>query len=342
MKLPGIPGSIHVKHGRYYKVAGNRWIPLSRVADGMRALLAALDGHDQAPQLSGFQRAIADYLKHHLPTLTPAVRKEHERMFGKIAACFAEFASVADVRPKHCLDLLDAFNDRKSARQAYKYRLSAFFSWCVVQELIEVNPLREITLAGPTRKKTPWTDALFVDAGALFEPMMQCYHELSYLLIQRTTDVRELERAQIVNDDIIRFLPSKTADSSGAAVDVRITPPIRAVLDRAEALRKKMEVISPYVICTSAGTAYTRSGIYSAYRRADELLHGKGKVIGLNAKAIRPYASTKAEAQGYNLRELQTRLAHTTQGTTEGYIQRHAVPISEISLRLPVKKEGKY
>lgn len=333
MKLKGI----HISHGRYYKVvstdAGKKWLPLSRVADGHAALIAALDGIEQAPHAGSMQRAIADYMKQHRLTLTPSVAKEHDRMFGKIAEAFAAF-SVDQVRPRHCLEFLNVFAGRPTARQAYKYRMSAFFSWCVVQELCETNPLREVKVSGPPKHKTLWTDALFIACRAKLDPMMQCYHDLSFLLLQRTTDVRHLERRQIVRDAEIHFTPSKTAATSGASVSVTITADIRAVLDRAAQLSRDANLISPYVIHTSTGTSYTRSGIYSAYRRADAALHN-GQPIGLNAKDIRAYAATAAENQGHSLRAIQRRLAHATQGTTEGYIHQHDTPVSDLAVRLP-------
>lgn len=84
---------------------------------------------------------------------------------------------------------------------------------------------------------------------------------------------------------------------------------------------------------TRQGASYTRSGIHSAYRRADERLHGKP--VGLNPKALRPFAATVAKKLGYRLDQLQVGLAHTSQKTTEGYVQHHEVPLSEIALTLP-------
>ena len=341
MKIPGVTES----NGRYYRIvqSGERdargrlkrqWIPLTRVDEGPRALIEALEAFKAQPQRSGMQMAIADYLRHHLPTLTPAVQKEHERLFEKIAAEFAAFA-VEQVRPRDCLDFLALFNNHPSARRAYKYRLSAFFAWCVINELCDSNPLREITIKGPPRFSTPWTDDHFLDVRDRLDPMLQCYHDLEYLLWQRSTDVRLLLRKQI-NGSQIHITPSKTARSTGASVKIDITASIAAVLDRAAQISRDLGVISPYVIHTSTGTPYTRSGIYSAYRRADIEIHGQA--TGLSPKSIRPYVTTRAEAMGYKLRELQLRLAHADQSTTEGYVQRHQVPVSSIDLPLPVRR----
>ena len=346
MKIPGVVAS----NGRYYRVvqSGERdgrgklrrqWIPLTRVEDGHRALLAALDAFKALPQKAGMERAVDDYLRHHGPTLTPAVRKEHERMFGKVKAEFAAFA-VDQVRPRDCLDFLGLFAGHPRAQQAYKYRLSAFFGWCVVQELCDTNPVREITVKAPPKFRTPWTDALFLDIRDRLEPMMQCYHDLEYLLWQRSTDVRLLLKRKTEGTHI-EFTPSKTAHSSGAAVRILKTPSIVAVLERAAEISKQIakehKVISPYVIHTTAGTPYTRSGVYSAYRRADMDLH-EGKTTGLSPKSIRPYASTRAFENGIDLRDLQPRLAHADRSTTEGYIQRHHVPESGIDMPLPTRR----
>jgi integrase len=166
--------------------------------------------------------------------------------------------------------------------------------------------------------------------------MHQCYHDLSYLLYQRTTDVRQLRKQQI-REGVIHFAPSKTLRSSGKEVAIPITPAIQAVLERAAELSKDIAknrgVISPFVIHTRQGASYTRSGIHSAYRRADQELHDKA--IGLNPKALRPFAATMAKKLGFSLEQLQVGLAHTSQTTTEGYVQRHEIPVSEVMMELP-------
>ena len=339
MKLP----NIHTSHGRYYKIVHTDgkpvWLPLTRVSEGHAALLEALRLLEAAPIASGFQRAIDGYLAQHLPTLTPAVRREHERMFSRIADVFKQFTSVDQVRPRHCLQFLQLYATKPTARQAYKYRMSAFFSWCVVQELCDTNPLREIKVAGPPPHVHKWTDALFLSMREQLSPMLQCYHDLSFLLFQRPHDVRLLERRQI-DATHIHFRPTKTARTSNASVAIGITADIRRVLDRAadisRATARQNAILSPYVLHTSTGGSFTKSAIYSAYLRADTKLHGQP--IGLNAKDLRPYASTCAEAQGYTRREIQRHMAHRRQGTTDIYLDQHTTPVSGIALRLP---EGK-
>jgi integrase len=116
-------------------------------------------------------------------------------------------------------------------------------------------------------------------------------------------------------------------------IDYRITIPHWRAAALSKDIAVKRGVISPFVIHTRQGASYTRSGIHSAYRRADEELHGKA--IGLNPKALRPFAATIAKKLGYRLDQLQVGLAHTSQRTTEGHVQQHETPVSEIALNLP-------
>ena len=109
------------------------------------------------------------------------------------------------------------------------------------------------------------------------------------------------------------------------------------MLERAAAIAKSWKVVCGYVIHTRQGTPFTRSGIYSAYRRADKALHGEP--IGLNPKARRPYAATLAKKRGFTIEQLKDGLDHTTIRTTKGYVHQHEVPVSQVMMMLPDRKK---
>ena len=189
-----------------------------------RKLLASLDT---------IPAAVAQFKLDHLPTLSPSARKEHQRLLDVFAEEFSDFrldqVSAADIKRS----IKNLYAGKDQAAKHYKSRISTFFRWAITEnELLEVNPCREVWLKKPVPRKTAWTDALFYAVRDKLSPMHQCYHDLSFLLYQRTTDIRELERTSI-HGNVIRFAPSKTMESSGAEVDVPITAAIQAVLDRA-------------------------------------------------------------------------------------------------------------
>jgi len=328
-----LPAYVRIKSGAYYY----RDTKMCRVSDGESALYDALAKRKALPALDRIPAAVAQFKVEHLPTLSPSARDEYERILTIFANEFSEF----------CVDQVTAVDVKRSTRnlyagkdfaaKAYKSRVSTFFRWCVGEAgLCKINPCHEVFLKKPIARRSKWTDRLFLDAREHLNGMMKCYHDLSFLLYQRTTDIRHLMRSQI-QDGVIRFEPSKTERSSGLSVDVPITAAIQEVLDRAAKLSKLSAIKGgdAPVIQTSTGGRYTRSGIYSAYLRADKKLHGKETPIGLNPKAIRPFAATSAIKQGFTAEQLQAGLVHTSIRTTEGYIQHHSVPVSAVNLTLP-------
>jgi integrase len=196
----------------------------------------------------------------------------------------------------------------------------------------------------PTLEETKWHRA----DGRLRDDVragltMQCYLDLSFLLYQRATDVRLLRWSQ-VRDGVIHFEPSKTARTSGAEVDIPITRAIAAALERARKLGKVQAGPhgDAFVIQTREGSPFTRFGVRSALDRA-AIRAGYatkgGPRSGLTAKDLRPYATSVAKRKGYTLEQLKAGLAHTSITTTEGYVQQHATPVSEVALDLPPRPD---
>jgi len=338
----GLPSRVYVRNGAYYLVdIGGRWHRLCRVSEGEPAMYLALSEALQGtPKQGNMRAALARFRAAHLHLMAHSTKKEYERNYDLIAEAFAEF-DVAQVQPRHVVKFLANFADKPTARRHYKARLSTFFRWAVTEEGLRTdNPCSEIRVKSPPKQKTKWTDELFLAVRGQLSDMMQCYHDLSFLLYQRTTDIRMLKRSQI-DKDVIHFRPTKTARSSGAEVDVPITPAIRAVLERAAKLVKVRAGPGgdAFVIQSSDGDAFTRSGIYSAYLRADQALHG-GKPIGLNPKSLRPFAATAAKKQGFSMEQLQVALAHTSITTTEGYVHQQEVPVSPVHMNLPKPGKG--
>ena len=150
----------------------------------------------------------------------------------------------------------------------------------------------------------------------------------------------------INNAGLIHFEPSKTAKTSGKDVDIPITPEVAAVLARARKLAKIDPTLggNAYIIQTSSGTPYTASGIRGAIGFAAERAglapprhagQRKPRASGFTAKDLRAYASSSANQQGYSFEKLKTALAHARIATTEGYVQQHTTPVSEVVMRLP-------
>lgn len=316
-----LPAYVRIKNGAYLY----RDKKLCRVSEGESRMYEKLAEQKKLKHIGAVPAAVAAYKLDYLPTLSDSARKEHSRYLDVFAEEFDRF-NVADITAPDIRGAIrDLFPKAPHAARHFRSRVYSFFTWAITEAgLCAINPVREIVLPKPRAKKTQWTDSLFWSVHDQLDAMHQCYHLLSFLLYQRTTDIRHLKKTD-VQPPLIRFAPSKVAKLSGAEIDIVITPAIQSVLDRAAAIGRDWKVSSPYVIHTRQGTAYTASGIRSAYRRVD----------APSPKSLLPYAMQHAKRKGATVEQLKVGRGHTTIATTEGYLATHDVPVSEVLQQLP-------
>jgi len=225
-------------------------------------------------------KRITAWLRQSLPGLSVAEQKEVARMAGAISEAFAEFR-IDQVQAKHLLQFLNRWTLDGKLRTAQRYRaqLAKFFRWCILQGDRADNPADPIRLKTLARHDRYITDEEFLeirakllgndDHAAASGPMMQVFVDMLYLTGQRGQDIRLLRWVQVDETaGVIRFKPSKTATSSGAKVDVPITPAIDEVLKQARTVSRSKARISPYVIHNLTGDAYSAHGVGTAWERA--------------------------------------------------------------------------
>lgn len=273
--------------------------------------------------------------------LFDTAEKEITRTFKKISDAFQDF-DVIQVTPTDIAIFVDQWEGQRMA-QTYLSRLSKFFAWTCRIGLRDRNPCSEVSVEKPAKRDRyinhkefhSVRDALLAIDDSKEIPggeMMQCYVDLSYLLYQRNTDVRLLKRNQIdIDNGVIHFTPTKTEKSSGVRVDIPITHSIQIVLDR---VSKIGDVKSIYIIHKQNGQPYTASGVRSAWTRACK----RAMVVDATLKDLRSKAATDAKKAGYRKDQIQIGLAHTNEGTTDGYIKMRDTPKSELQLSLPPKE----
>lgn len=339
-------------HGRWYlpsAVDGKpKWIPLTRVAEGDAAVLAALSKllGTEVKKTGNLPERIAEFKKVWLKKLTPSVQHEYTRILDDLAIGLKDF-NTEDVEPADVYNVLVQFEDTPTQARAYKARLSTFFRWCCApMRYAKTNPCHEVWLDAPPKRDVR------MDAGAFWKihaamgtgkdgkptptgPMAQCLLEAFYLIEQRTTDLRMLKQSQI-RDGWIHFKPTKTARTSGAKVKWRVTSALQSVLDRAAAARKSYKLVSTvFVFPTPEGGTYSARRFLGIWNRA--LGRCGLEDSGFVPKDILPSSMSDAEDQGYTMEQLQGGRGHTSISTTEGYMRQKRVVASEIELTLPPK-----
>lgn len=216
--------------------------------------------------------------------------------------------------------------------------------------LIKTNPMTDLDMSAfkmEVRKKLPTHEQIGLiraagmlsvprkDTGAVHEtmsgPMFACLIDMAYLCWQRAGDVRTLMESQIA-DGYIRFVPSKTAKSSGKVVDVMVTPAMNKVLDSARAIKQEAGIESVYLFPTQRGTPYTKSGLNSMWTRSRARA---GITDDIWFRDLRALAATDAAESNVSTADLQARLAHTDSATSKKYIKRVVADVSDLDSKLP-------
>ncbi|MEM5424719.1 tyrosine-type recombinase/integrase [Paraburkholderia ferrariae] len=354
----GLPNRVYARDGSFYWVRpDNKWIRLARVAEGENRMLERLVEEkklfDPVIGRGNLPRIIDVYIEAHAKNYADTYRDTWVWLGESIKKYFRDW-NVEQVDPQAVEDfLVQNWPDKLRSQQAAKGWLSGFFSWCVRKKHVYVNPCREVKIKKPKTRDVyiPDTDFLAIREALMMTlprehghsakvptgPMMQCFVDLCYLTCQRSTEIRLLEWDQIDREaGVIHFVPTKTEESSGEAVDWPITPDIDAVLARAKLLEPAFG--QKYVIRDKKGNPKTESSCRSAWNGAKERAKLESKPYTI--KDIRAKAMTDAKRAGYDIDALQVAGAHTDRATTEIYIKSREVPVSKVLLHLPAKKSA--
>lgn len=352
---------VYEKHGAWHWVepVSGKWIRLCGLEESETVLvtrLAAERAKVERPEGTGDMRPLIDqYVREH--------KAEHKEKawpaYGGYAGKGFRNVNVADVKPTHISNWLKVkYAGKLPMQRVMRAFLSGFFQWCVDTGKRDTNPCKEVKLKKPKARQTYITDEHFaairasmlevtyeragkdVTAEVPTGPMMQCIVDMCYLALQRSTEIRNLQWAYDPNDSaccwvdrkagVIHFQPSKTEDSSGIVVDLKITPEIEAVLERVRQIGK---VKGRYVFHTQRGTRYAANTVLKAWKAAAE----RAKLEGMRytIKDIRAKALTDGERDGYDVKALQIAAAHTDEKMTETYIKQRNVPVADVRLHIP-------
>ena len=321
-----------IKAGRYYLVIAEgkrrRWVGLTKVRDGVSALLRALaDLRDAGAKAYTIPSLVSDWERDVMPRHAERTRVMDRHYNALIAETFAAF-TPADVRPPDVADLLRLLQSKPKTHNMVRAQIGELMRYAIERGFRDPgsNPVSALRTM-----KTPPRDRYITDSevrrikvGGIYgddgkrtrSGLMLCaLIDLAYLTGQRIGDLLTLEWSQIT-DDGIAFKPSKTTHSTGARVIVGWSPKLRNVVARLRALKIERVAFTRKVITTQDGQPYTYSGAQTAWKRAVKRSGVKGLTFNdLRAKAItdtdRLQGRAAANAKG----------AHSTEGQTMDYIR---------------------
>lgn len=320
-----------IKGGRYYLVvaegAKRRWVPLTKVSEGVPAFLRALaDAREEGTGGYLMPDLIADWEKDVMPKHAPHTQTMDKHYNALIAQTFREFRP-AEVMPPDVKGLLKLLEKKARTHNLVRAQVSELMRYAAEtgHRPPGTNPVSELrTIRTPPRDRYITDSELRrIKVGAIYgddgkhnrSGLMLCaLVDMAYLTGQRIGDLLAMEWAQITPAGIA-FKPSKTDKSTGAKLIVGLTPRLADVVARLRKLRVQRGAFTPRVFTTQDGTPYTYSGASTAWKRAVR----RSKVQGVTFHDLRAKALTdKAQAQGR--RAAQTMGAHSTEGQTAAYI----------------------
>ncbi|WP_208280151.1 tyrosine-type recombinase/integrase [Massilia oculi] len=362
----GLPRRVYIKFNAYYYVAPEKirdpktkelktWIRLCGVGEGEVAMLnrlAELLGSKTHVQ-GTVPHLCAEFKQHKLAKYSAETQEQYSRFLNVIADEFEAFL-VVEVTTKEFADFLrEKFSDKPNTARKYGALASKLFRYAVSGlGLRQDNPIDQLDLSDfETQRRTvllTHDQVQRIRAAGMFSkprkdtgqaiptasgPMFACLIDMAYLLWARAIDIRTMKESQI-EEGYIRLAPSKTKKTSGKVVDIQITPAIQDVIDRARAIKKGYEIISPYLFPSQKGTPYAKTGLISMWDRARERA---GITDDVTFKDLRALGATDAARAGKQMGEIQTRLAHTSRKTSEIYIKEAIPDVSAIDIKLPWK-----
>lgn len=241
-------------------------------------------------------------------SLSERTRKDYRRLLRVVEAEFGDFLIAALVDRRTRGEFLAwreglAIKSRRQADYAFAV-LARSLSWALDRGLVPVNPCeRPGRLYRANRAENVWTDA---DEQA-FHAKAPAHLSLALTLAlwtgQRQGDLLRLQWAAY-DGQAIRLRQRKTS----VAVVVPVGAPLKAALDAAKARATRAGMpLSPTILATERGTAWTESGFRASWRKACI----RSGVSGVTFHDLRGTAVTRLALAGATVPEIAAITGHS-------------------------------
>ncbi len=274
-----IPKSVYPRGGRYYKVVRGKWIALTPVADGLRALRAALLElpAEQEPKTVG--ELLPRYLAE--AEITERTRDEYRRIcearlmhhFGRAAIGAVTRMHVAQYLEKRRKDGHGPMGNRERAVLSSAYAFAMRKGWA------SENPCHGVRRNTEKRRSRYVTDAEFLTAFEAAPVPLQDVLAIALLTGSRQGDLRKLRREDLRPDGIY-ILEGKTAGTTGKRRLVAWSDALRYFVRRAlerqaavaakgmdAARHRRVRPVSDYVLTNKFNEPWTMAGLQTAIKR---------------------------------------------------------------------------
>lgn len=300
---------MHLRSGTYYHVTTTTekrvWTNLGKdKASALRQwadIEASGDGQDSLAML------LDDWVKTEAYTsLSANTQKAYRSVIKQLKEAFADFASVADIKPQHIAAYQDAHHSKVMANTG-KSVLTNVLNIAVRRGLIERNPAKEIENMTVKRRKRYITDDEYLAIRAKASPVLAAAMDLSYVTGARIGDILAIRLAHLT-DEGLTIRQEKTEKLQL----FRWNPALTKAIEQAKAIKRPVRGL--YLLCTMRGQPYQYQQINLWWIKA----RTEAGIEDVHFHDIRGKAATDAKRAGIDYQAL---LGHSTKAMSDSYIK---------------------
>lgn len=310
-----LPRRVYLRHGAYYFTdPTGRMHHLGRTLPDMyRALASHLGPGDVTPRR--IRDLVLRYRLEILPGKAPHTQVDHARYLTMIEEVHGAMRPQ-DLEPVHIRQFIDRLASRRTRAnrclEVYKHLLGRAVEWGALR----VNPAREVSKFKLPKRRRYVTNEDFAAVYARAEPMIQCAMDLAVLTALRRADLMKLTRDHLTEAGI-----ELETGKTGKRLIITWTDELRAVVDRAKALRPH---VRRHLIANRRGQGYTPDGFSSQFRK---LLVA---VYPVKADRWRWNDIRAKSASDDTLEAATARLGHASSATTVKHYRRAPEKVSPL------------
>lgn len=301
-----LPPCVYFRHGAYWLVKAGKW---ERLGSDLGEAL-----HEHARRMSEPTGGMSDLIDRALPFILKGkadnTQQQYQLASKLLKRKLAEF-SPAQVKHHHMVKLADAMADTPNMANRVLCVARMIFNKAAGWGEVEHNPCIGVPRFEEGKRKRLLSDAEWHAIYNAAGPRLRVIMRLQHLTGQRIGDVLSIRRSQLTEDGIA-FKQEKT----DAALVVRWTPELRAVVDEAKTLNKTPALT---LLRGKYGRAPDYRSVYEQWAAACD----KAGVLDAKLNDGRAMSATAAKRQG---KDAQALLGHTSASMTARYLRDRETP----------------
>ncbi len=319
-----LPPRMHVKSDTYYFVtttAPRKWIKLSKDKNEAFKKWAEIVSKDTHDTKSGLSYLIDEWMESDdYKRLSYNTQKIYRSVIKQLKTTFADFSTVADIKPHHVALWQDSHYSKVMANTG-KSVLTTVLNLAIRRGIMDRNPAKEVENITVQRRKRYLTDEEYLSIRDKAHPVLRAAMDISYVTGARIGDILEIKLSHITEEGLL-LRQEKTKKlqlfKRNAALD--------QVIANAKAIKRPVRGMH-YLLCTMRGQQYDYQQLNLWWVKARE----ESGVQDAHFHDIRGKSATDAKRAGIDYQAL---LGHTTKAMSDSYIKLEDAQIVEPMMRV--------